>query len=690
LLEEAADAMRADHAEAVSVLKTESADALRTAEEAHADAVAGAVTSLSQHFAFLSTSSGTRPLFGTLSASAVDWQHVLRSLQGVHSATIVELESLRSERASLAEKLDESVHDLIAARKLCDDTEKIRVRLDVACDEYRTQIQDLGSRVTELERSLRDAERQLDSSLRDTDKERALARDAYAKLEQAALELKVERNSADAYRKKLHELEQQTDAEKSDLRKEIFNITSSRTTQAEQLQQLQLRAGSMQEQLVGLEMEKRRLQAALAEHSAVRDNHGSPHQGRTVNGRHNEGNGVAAAVEASVVSTDGSLNELPDARALQDENADLKKQIAQLVSSLTDAEDQQNALVARLQDAESSKKSTEDDIARYKRQVEEYQIVVMEADDEVEMAAKELVLQQQQSERLQSQLTSKEEELRYTSEKLSTLQTELADSQRHAAASEGELVVAAERIAELLEQQEEGTMHVDRAATESIVSDTTEPPSPQLWEDIEAARTEAFAEREAKMAAERKLLEVTQAAARTAADLEAAQGESLAQAERNHQRVLSELRAEGMEAQLELASETDRAQRLADELASARAKLASTTAQLLSTTGMLDESASKCRCLAEEVSAAKSRAMEWQCEAERLAKCLAVEDAARTSRDEEEALALASAEADAEAALATMHGRVASLKRNLAVLTAASVAASGAFVSAVSLDAVAI
>eukprot|EP01043_Picozoa_sp_COSAG02_P066122 COSAG02_NODE_10191_length_1998_cov_2.371775_1_plen_427_part_00 len=425
-------------------------------------------------------------------------------------------------------------------------------------------------------------------------------------------------------------------------------------------------------------------------HSAVRDNRASAHQDRTVNGRHNEGNGVAAAVETAVVSTDESLNELRNVRALQDENADLKKQIAQLGSSLTDAEDQQNALVARLQDAQSSKGATEDEIARYKRQVEEYQIVVMEADDEVEMAAKELVLQQQQSERLQSQLTSKEEELRHTSEKLSTLQTELADSQQRTAASEGELVVAAERIAELLEQQEEGMMHVDRAATESIVSDTTETPSPHLWEEIEAARTEAFSEREAKMAAERKLLEVTQAAARTAADLEAAQGESLAQAERNHQRVLSELRAEGMEAQLELASETDRAQRLADELASARAKLASTTAQLLSTTGMLDDSASKCQSLAEEVSAAKSRAIEWQCEAERLAKCLAVEDAARTSRDEEEALALASAEADAEAALATMHGRVASLKRNLAVLTAASVAASGALVSAVSLDAVAI
>ena len=82
--------------------------------------------------------------------------------------------------------------------------------------------------------------------------------------------------------------------------------------------------------------------------------------------------------------------------------------------------------------------------------------------------------------------------------------------------------------------------------------------------------------------------------------------------------------------------------------------------------------------------------MEWQCEAERLAKCLAVEDAARASRDEEEALALATAEANAEAALATMHGRVASLKRNLAVLTAASVAASGALVSAVTLEAVAI
>jgi hypothetical protein len=442
----------------------------------------------------------------------------------------------------------------------------------------------------------------------------------------------------------------------------------------------------MQEQIVGREVEKRRLQATLADRSAVQDNYSTSIPQPFLIGRHNEGNAATEAVETPVVSTGGNPNESPDARALQDENGALKKQIEHLGSSLNDAEDQQNALRARLQDAQSSK-ALEDEIARYKRRVEEYQIVVMEADDEVEMAAKELVLQQQHSELLQSQLTSKEQELRVTCDQLSALQTELADSQRAAAASEGERVVAAERIAELLEQYDLG---VGAVATEGVDADTKEAVDSQLLEDVEIARTELLAEREAKLRAEGKLLAITQAAARAAADAEAAHGETFARAERTNQRVVSELRAEGMEAQLELASEKDRAHRLADELASARMKLDTTTAQLVSTTGMFDEAASKCESLAEEVSAAKTREMEWQCEAERLAKFLAAEDAARVSREDEEALALASAEANAEAALETMHGRVASLKRNLAMLTAASVAASGALVSAVSLEAVAV
>jgi chromosome segregation ATPase len=391
----------------------------------------------------------------------------------------------------------------------------------------------------------------------------------------------------------------------------------------------------------------------------------------------------------------------PDGSAdgtVQQENETLRSRIEHLESSLTGAEDKLNGLTDCLEESQKARKPLEDEVARCKRQVEEYQIVVMEADDEVESAAKELILQQQQSERLQSELATAQEELRGVSDELSVLQTRFADSQRAVAASEGELVVAAERIAELLEQQEQEqeqnqssgggfgdasrALDVDMTAAFETSAGPTER---RLLEEVETARTEVLTEREAKLAAEHSLLDATQAAARAAAEAEAAQGELLARAERNSHRALSELRAEGMEAKLELAGETDRANRLANELTSARAQLSSTTAQLASTTAKRDDAESRCQSLAEAASAATG----WQNEAARLAAMLSKEHAAHISREEEEALLVASADADAEAALATMHARVASLKRNLGLLTAASVAAGGALVQGLALDAIA-